>query len=93
MNNEEGTTTFNNISYNDFIVACSEFFRMSGRAGAEGSMTMEQVENGHKSVGLLWIGRDMDWSEMELHQSLILVEMADKRLSEHEIHHALNGDM
>lgn len=75
-----GTTT-----YKQFKKLSSEYFKLTlDRL----QMTEEQVENGRKTIGLLWLSRTDDWTEQEIDESIVILRLAADREFEVQLAHA-----
>lgn len=73
---------FKDISYDEFRKSAAEFFRALHRK--EDPFTTEQLNNGYKCLGLLYMGHAEDWTDLEEHQAVIILEAATKRCIEAE---------
>lgn len=76
-------STFEKVSYQEFKENAGEFFRASS-LDKEG-VTFDQVDNGFKALTLLYFGHDDNWTENEVDQAVIVLELAGRRHTEHEI--------
>jgi hypothetical protein len=71
---------FENVSYDYFYQEASIFLELS----SDESITLEGAQNGYKGLSLLWLGRSDDWSDRELNESIIILDMATKRINDLE---------
>lgn len=72
----EATTTFNNITYDYFYAQAGEYFKATQDRKA---ITHEQAISGNKALCLLYLGQTDDWTDVQLHQAVIILELATKR--------------
>lgn len=68
--------TFNNVTNNHFKQQASEFFQMTQDRSA---VTFDQAVNGNRALALLWLGRTDDWTEQQIQESMIILDLASKR--------------
>lgn len=72
-------TTFSNISNSEFRKAASEYFLATEDRYA---VTTEQAENGHKALVLMYFGHSDDWTERNVTEAVMILEIATKRMVE-----------
>jgi len=73
--------TFEDIKWDYFKIQASEFFKTTEKHGC----SLESAENGHKALALMYFGHADDWSDREINEASILIDLAGKRLLEIEL--------
>ena len=61
---------FANATYDEFAASAGEFFRFKGG--------MNEIDNGLKALGIIWLNR-CDWTKIEVKQSIIILDLASAR--------------
>jgi len=69
-------STFENVTNKAFKQQAKEYFDMTLNRTA---VTHDQAINGNKALQLLYIGSTNDWSDKEIHEAIITLELATKR--------------
>jgi hypothetical protein len=67
------------INFEEFKVRCAEFFRSTQDRSA---LSMDEIENGQKMIGLSYLRLDTNTSELDLYQASLLLNMATRRETE-----------
>ena len=78
-------TTFNNVSNDEFKKSASEFFQATQTPL---SLSPEQVDSGHKALVLLYFGHDDDWTERQVNEAVMIIELAGNRCLKSALAHA-----
>ena len=69
-------STFNNVSFEKFKSSAKEFF---DGTNCIDEIDVDQAVNGHKALGLLYFGKDKNWTEGNILEEGIIIRMATKR--------------
>ena len=67
------------INFEEFKDRCAEFFRSTQDRSA---LSMEEIENGQKMIGLSYLRLDANTSELDLYQAFLLLNMTTRRETE-----------
>ncbi len=67
---------FKNVTNDQFKRQAVEFFRMTE---AKQSVSFGQAVNGNKVLSLLWLNRNNDWTDQEIIESMVILNLAQKR--------------
>lgn len=87
---------YENSSYKDFKKTCSEFFK-----NIDADTTLDQAIAGQKTINLMWLCREDDWTDIEIQESVRLLDMIGgkvidievaEKLSRHEFDISLNEE-
>ena len=73
-----------NASYQDFKAATGEFFRITKRE----NITLASADDGYKCLGIIYLNRLDNWSDLDLYQAELILRMATKRVVEIEVREA-----
>jgi hypothetical protein len=71
-------TTFTNVSYDQFKQVTAEFFR--------DAKTNEEIIHGAKCVVLHYFGHDESWTDYQIMEAVILLEMVGRKEIEALLH-------
>ena len=62
---------FSDLTYDQFAARASEFFKTPG--------AFNEIENGIKALGIIWLNRCV-WTDNQVLQSMVILDLASKRL-------------